>query len=121
LQAPFLPTTIIYPKQIGGQIRDQTGYDIRDNFQILLPTISHPKQIGAQIGDQAGHDFKDNFSMSFFSPVNIYTFRIKLVSNGRCPVRSACRKGSYFHLAVETVSTAVTWETQWVILETDEY
>ncbi len=59
--------------------------------------------------------------MSFFLLVNIYTFRIKLVANGLCLVRSACRKGSDFYIAVETVETAVTSETQWVITETVEY
>jgi len=59
--------------------------------------------------------------MSLFSPVNICTFRIKLVTNGFCLVLSACRKGSDFYIAVETVETAVTSETQWVITETDEY
>jgi hypothetical protein len=47
LQDQILNTTIIYPKQIGGQIRDQTRYDIMDNFQFLLPTIIYPKEIGA--------------------------------------------------------------------------
>jgi hypothetical protein len=59
--------------------------------------------------------------MSFFSPVNICTFRIKLVTNGLCLVRSPCGMGSDFYFAVQTVETAVTSETQWVITETDEY
>jgi hypothetical protein len=59
--------------------------------------------------------------MSFFLPVSIYIFRIKLVTNGLCLVRSACRKGSDFYIAVESVETAVTLETQWVITKTDEY
>jgi hypothetical protein len=55
--------------------------------------------------------------MRFFLPVSIYIFRIKLVTNGLCLVRSACRKGSDFYIAVETIETAVTSETQWVITE----